>query len=304
MKLIKKLLKKIYPMLYWKLLFCKYKIKKNKINKMNIGEKKEYLNKLYRKVFNRDIDWNNPNKYSEKIQYQKLYGKNNKEKAQLTDKYLVREWICKKIGEKYLIPLIGVYDEFSDIDFDTLPNSFVIKCNHDSASVTVVKNKNAIDWKKLKYKYDYHMQTDFSFFSLEEHYTLIQPKIIIEKYLETYVGNICDYKFLCFNGEPYYCWVDSNRFNGHSRNLYDLDWNLLDWNINTYKNSCDKIEKPQGFEKMLEIAKKLSKGFPHVRVDLYNIEGKIYFGEMTFSSGSGLIYIDEQHDLMLGNLWK
>lgn len=292
-----------FPFIYWKFRYLKYILRKNKFKIMGLEEKKKYLNKIYNKIFNYDINWNSPKKFTEKIQYIKLFGKNNEIQAILADKYLVRDWIKEKIGEEYLIPLIGVYDKFSDINFDDLPNSFVIKCNHDSGSVTVVKDKNKVDWKKLRYKYDYHVKTNFYYFTLESHYSLIQPKIIIEQYLETSNEDVPDYKFLCFNGEPCYCWVDTDRFIEHKRNLYDLDWNLMDWQVGKYKKN-KKIIKPNNFNEMLDLVKNLCIDIPHVRVDLYDINGKIYFGEMTFTSESGFGYIDPNHDLMLGNLWK
>lgn len=300
-EIMKKILK-IFPKIEYKI---KYHIYKNNFKKsiyMSDDDKKNYLNIMYKKIFNCNIDWNNPRKLSEKIQYEKIYGKNDEIKALLTDKYKVRKWIKEKIGEEYLIPLIGIYNSFEEIDYNSLPNQFVIKCNHDSGSVTIVKDKSKVNWKNLRYKYNYHLKTDFSKFSLEKHYSLIIPKIIIEELVLCEDGDLPDYKFWCFNSKVYYCRVDISRYGNHKRNMYDLEWNLQEWVEGIYENKED-LERPNNFDEMVSIAKKLCIGFPEVRVDLYNANGKIYFGEMTFSSASGLEYIEPKYDLMLGNLW-
>lgn len=299
-QILKKYIKKSNHIYYF-YLYIVYKKRVKKFDRMTIDDKKEYIDNLYIKKFSRNINWQNPTCYTEKIQYLKLSNNNNELYAKLADKYEVREWVRDKIGDKYLIPLIGVYDAFEEIDYDLLPNQFVIKCNHDSGSVTVVKNKNKKEWKKLKYKYDYHLKTDFSKFTFESHYSLIKPKIIIEELIGD--GNIQDYKFLCFNGKPFYCWVDSDRFINHMRNTYDLQWSLQPWTMSNYNNNPN-LKKPENFEEMSELALLLCKGFPAIRVDFYNINGKIYFGELTFTSESGFGYLDEKTDKMLGQLWE
>ena len=130
-------------------------------------------------------------------------------------------------------------------------------------------------------------------------------KIICEKYIADKNNQLNDYKFLCFNGKPYYCWVDIDRMTEHKRNVYDINWNLQKWNQFNYSNSKKKLEKPKNYDKMINIAAKLSKDFPHVRVDLYNVDGKIYFGEMTFTNGKGYETINpEKYDKQLGDLWE
>lgn len=148
------------------------------------------------------------------------------------------------------------------------------------------------------------MKIDYAFNSnFEMHYTHIKPKIIAEKYLETSDGELPDYKFMCFGGKPYYCWIDSGRFMNHTRNVYDLNWNLQPWSQG-YPISDSLIEKPKNFEMMATLAEKLSEGFSHVRVDFYNIDGKLYFGEMTFTNASGLKKINPcEWDKKLGELW-
>ena len=190
---------------------------------MSYAEIESVINRRYAKIFGREIDWDNPQTYNEKIHVSKVYMP-TPEKTRLADKYLVREWIRGKVGEQYLIPLLGVYDSFDEIDFDSLPEQFVIKCNHDSGSITLVKDKSNLDFEALKQKYDRALLHNFAYMGFEMHYRDIKPKIIIEQYM----GNsISDYKFQCFCGEPYCCRIDYDRFGDHRRNVYDMNWKLL-----------------------------------------------------------------------------
>ena len=251
------------------------------------------------------LDLKNPKSYSEKIQWLKLFD-NDKLRTQLTDKVLVREWIKDKIGEKYLIPIYGVYDSFDEIDFDKLPNQFVIKTNHSSGWNIIVKDKKIFDKKKAKRKIERWLKRDYGLWSeFEIHYSPIVPKIIIEKYVVDSAGELNDYKFLCFDSECKYFWMDFDRTSNHKRNVYDLNWNLQPWNQFTYGNYEGIVEKPKNLDKMIEIAQILCRGFKHVRVDLYNVDGNIYFGEMTFTNGSGFEGIfPEEYDYKLGELIK
>ena len=223
-------------------------------------------------------------------------------KKELADKYTVRKWIANKIGDKYLIPLIGVYDKFDDIDFSKLPKKFVMKCNHDSGSVTICNNKENLNLKELRSDYNFYLKRNFADLNFEMHYKEIKPKILIEKNMGE---NINDYKFLCFDGKPYYCWVDVDRFHNHKRNVYDMKWELQPFNQSFYGNSVKKIEKPERFDEMIKLCEILSKDFDHVRIDLYDIKGKIFFGEMTFTNGDGMEMITpKEYDVELGKLWK
>lgn len=258
----------------------------------------------YEAAIGHKLNWDNLQTYTEKMQWAKLYDKNPL-KATLTDKYLVREWVEKTIGGEYLIPLLGAWDNFEDIDFSELPDRFVLKTNHGSGTNLIVKDKSKLNLKRAKRMFDDWMNIDYAYNSnFEMHYTDIKPKIIAEKYMETSTGELPDYKFLCFGGKPYYCWVDCGRFTNHTRNVYDLDWKLQSWSQCHPINEVI-IEKPAKFETMVMLAQKLSEGLSHVRVDFYNIDGNIYFGEMTFTNASGLerIYPDEW-DKRLGELWQ
>lgn len=276
-----------------------------RMRKISPNKYENKISKIYKKRIGKNINWNNPTTYTEKMQWEKLYD-NNPLKAELSDKYLVREWVKEKIGEKYLIDIYGVWDSFSEIDFKKLPKSFVLKTNHGSGTIYIVKDKNKMDYNEVKNLFDDWMQMDYAFCTgFELHYSKIRRRIIAEKYIETDNDDLQDYKFLCFDGKPYFCWVDVGRFSNHKRNVYDLDWNLQKWNQSEYGNTDETIPKPNNFSEMIKIAEKLCQGFSHVRVDLYNVKGKIYFGEMTFTNGSGFDKIvPDEYDLILGNMWK
>ena len=272
----------------------------------NIDERKypKLLQEEYCRRTGRSLDWNHLVTYNEKMQWAKLYDKDPR-KTEYSDKYKVREFVEKTIGSEYLIPLYGVYKKFDDIKFDELPKEFVLKTNNGSNTNIIVKDKEKLNLVEAKKKFTRWLHTDYSLISgFELHYRDIQPLIIAEKL----IGNgkdLWDYKFLCFSGKVYYVWVDIGRFSEHKRNVYDLEWNLQPWNQYNYGNFDGKIEKPKNFDKMVELATKLAQGFAHVRVDLYNVDGEIYFGEMTFTNGSGFEpIIPEKYNQMLGNLWK
>lgn len=297
---MKKILKKIIPQkIYNKYLLYVYKKRK----KLSFEDIENIISDRYYKEFNRKLSWDNPKTYTEKTNVSKVYGFKDEKRKQLTDKYLVREWVESKIGKEYLIPLYGVYNSFNEIDFNKLPDKFVIKCNHDSGSVTLCNDKSKLNLKELRYKYnEFYLKRNFAYIGYEMHYKDIEPKILIEKYMG---DKIRDYKFLCFDGKPYYCWVDFDRFGNHKRNFYDMDWKLQPFNQYSYGNFDKDVKKPKKFEEMKKIAEKLSSGFDHVRVDLYLIEDKIYFGEMTFTNGNGFEKITpDDWDYKLGKLWN
>ena len=265
------------------------------------------LEKRYYELTGIHMDINNPVTYSQKIQWLKLYDP-NPDRSMLTDKVAVREWIKEKIGEEYLIPIYGVYNSFDEIDFDTLPNQFVMKTNHSSGWNVVVKDKTKIDKKAVRKQFNKWMKMDYAFWTeYEPHYSPIVPQIIIEKYMEDSSGNLTDYKFLCFDNKPKFVWVDFDRFVNHKRNVYSMDWELQPWSQFTYGNYLPEggVPVPKGFDEMKRIAGILCEGFIHVRVDLYNVDGKVYFGEMTFTNGSGFEQLHPaEYEKSIGELIK
>ena len=232
---IKRNIKKILPN---KILYNYQLYKSNKRKKKTFLQIESEINNQYKNIFKKSINWNNPKTYTEKLNVSKVYNP-SKQKTELTDKIIVRKWIERKLGKEYLVPIIGVYKNFDDISFNELPSKFVIKCNHDSGSVTVVNDKKNLNIRQLKEKYDYHIKQNFSLIGFEMHYKDIEPKIIIEEYLG---DNINDYKFLCFNGKVYYCWIDFDRFSDHKRNMYDIKWNLQPFNQCNYANSNEILK--------------------------------------------------------------
>jgi len=255
----------------------------------NVIYKKELLQWWY-KAMKKPLNLNNPITFNEKIQWLKLYD-STPIKTILSDKYLVRNWVKEKIGEQYLIPLLGVYENFEDINFNKLPNQFVIKCNHGSGYNILVKDKNKLNVGIIRAKIKKWMKQNYSNLGKELNYRDIQPKIIIEKYMDDNSGDLRDYKINCFNGKPEFLWMDADRHSNHKRNLYDLNWKQLPYKLNSHYETFPSPEKPKYLKKLIKLASILSKGFSYVRVDFYIVNEKIYFGEMTFYTEGGIAEI-------------
>lgn len=212
-------------------------------------------------------------------------------KTKLTDKYLVREWVQEKIGQKYLIPLIGVFDSLDEIDINKLPEKFVMKTNHGSGCNMIVKNKNELNWSEVEKNFNKWMSINFAWMQgLELQYKDIKPIILVEHYIENNGNNLFDYKFYCFNGKAKYIQVIGNRnINKHfaQEAFYSVEWKMQDFTL-TYPRYENDIDKPKNLKEMIKIAEELAKDFIYVRVDLYELDdGAIKFGEMTFTPASG-----------------
>mgnify|MGYP002621725616 CR=1 FL=1 len=246
---------------------------------------------LIERQYRRPINWENPKTFTEKIQWMKLYD-STPIKTRLADKYLVRQWVAEKIGAEYLIPLLGVWDNFDDIDFDLLPEQFVLKCNHGSAMNIIVRDKKTFNIENAREKINAWLAIDFGAFLCELHYNNIKKKIIAEKFLTDGKNlDLTDYKFMCFNGKPEYCLFYSDRSTDCRLDYFDMDWKLTNFESSEHRNSDhpEKILQPENFELMKKLAAELCKDFAHVRVDFYEVEGKVYFGEMTFTPAAGLV---------------
>lgn len=262
-----------------------------------------YLKILFRYRMHRKLNLENPQALNDKLQWLKL----NDFKPVYTifaDKYEVRNFIANKVGEDYLVPLLGVWDTIDEIDFEKLPEQFVLKCTHDSGGVVTCRDKTKFDKdaaiKKLKHCYGRNYYQN----SREPAYKDVKPRIIAEKYLVDETGwDLKDYKIFCFHGIPTYIEVDYNRSVRHMLNAYDLDWNFLDFCDSSPNDRNADIKKPKKIDKMIEIAKKLSEGTEFIRVDLYSIDDKVYCGELTLYPGSGFIQFNPmQTDYELGKL--
>lgn len=237
---------------------------------------------FYYAEFGKLIDFKDPKTFNEKLNWLKVYYR-RPGLIKLVDKYEVKKYIADKIGEQYVIPTLGVWNKFEDINFDELPNQFVLKCTHDSGGLVVCKDKSKLNLEEAKAKIEKSLTNNYYLWTREWPYKGVKPRIIAEKYMEDQeTGELRDYKFFCFNGEPKLMFVASERGSKNTKfDFYDMQFHHMNI-VQHYPNSEFSIEKPEHFEKMITLAEKLSAGFPHVRVDFYEANGQVYFGEMTF----------------------
>jgi len=272
----------------------KKKILKNIKYALRVLPDSLYIQLYYFIRFKRICNLKNPKTYNEKLQWLKLYDRNS-DYINMVDKYEVKEYVSKIIGDEYIIPTLGVWDNFDEIDFDKLPNQFVLKCTHDSEGLVIVKDKKQFNINSAREKINSALKYNFYYIGREWPYKNIKPRIIAEEYMEDSVyGELRDYKFFCFDGEPKAMFIATDRNEGATKfDYYDLDFNHLDIK-QYYPNSINKISKPLQFEKMVELSKILSSNIPHVRVDFYEVNGKLYFGEMTFYHFSGFMPFQPQ----------
>lgn len=268
-----------------------------------------YLKVYYRMCLGRRLDLKHPKTYTAKLQWLKLHNTSDL-CTQLVDKYGVREFIKKKIGEEYLIPLLGVWNHFDNIDFEELPEQFVLKTNHGSGGVIICKDKSKLDKEEARAILENSLKENYFWDGREYPYKNVPPKIIAEKFMKDETGNApVDYKFFCFDGEPKVLFYASERYNAEGLppkfDYYDMKLNHLPVRSKGHDNAEKKLEMFPEFNEMKRIAAVLSEGFPHVRVDLYLVDGKIYFGEMTFHHDGGLVpFVPEEWDLKFGEMIK
>ena len=232
------------------------------------------------------FDLENPKSFNEKIQWLKLYDNSNL-KTELSDKYLVRNFIKNKIGEKYLVKLLGVWDSFDDINFDLLPEKFVLKANHGSGYNIIVNNKSNLNISEARKKINEWMKINYASRGYEFQYLNIKRKIIAEEYLENNNNDLYDYKIFCFDGKAKFIGFYSERNINVKLAFYDLNWTKL--NFTYYEEDEKIIPKPKNFEELIQISEILSQGFAHVRVDFYILnDGNVKFSEITFSDNNGM----------------
>lgn len=263
-----------------------------------------YIRWMYRLNIGRWPDLDNPKTFNEKLQWLKLYNR-KPEYTIMADKVKAKEWVAERIGQEYIIPTLGVWDDPDDIDFDALPDQFVLKCNHNSGTgMYICKDKSKMDVEAVKKGLRKGLKENYFLHGREWPYKNIPRKILAEKFMVDESGtDLKDYKIFNFDGEPEIIEVDYDRFVNHCRNVYDKEWNYIEMEIEYPSKRSRQIARPEHFEQMLELARKLSKGIPHVRTDFYSIEGKLYFGEMTFFHGSGHEHFrPEDWDERLGKL--
>ena len=264
---------------------------------------KLYLKIIFRIKIGKKLNLKDPKTFNEKLQWLKLYDRNPKY-TMMADKYKVREYVKEKIGEEYLIPILGVYDKFDDIDFNKLPNKFVIKCNHDSGSVIICKDKKKFNQKVAKKKIDRAMKYNYFYVGREWQYKNIERKIIIEEYLNKLDGDVKDYKFFIFNNHFVYSFVCSNRQEKVKFTFFDKNGKFIDIKQGGADNDKN-VKLPINYKKMIKLSETLAKGTTELRVDFYEVEGKIYFGELTFFDSSGFAKFEpEEWDEKIGSWLK
>lgn len=263
-----------------------------------------YLRLQYRCTFSKRLNLKDPKSYNEKIQWLKLFDRNPLYKR-LADKFEVKKYVAEKVGDQYIIPTLGVWDSFNDIEFRDLPEQFVLKCTHDTGSTIICRKNLDFDFSKAKKNLNRALKRDSFLPGREWVYKGIKPRIIAEKYMtDGKNSGLTDYKIFCFNGVPKCLFIATDRHLGDKYvkfDFFDIDFNPLNI-IQLHEQSSKETKKPVSFDEMIRLAKTLSSGIPHVRIDLYEINGKPYFGEFTFYHHGGTIpFKTEQWDEILGS---
>ena len=270
-------------------------------NMLNWMPDEAFLKRKFKLVMGHELDLESPKTFNEKLQWLKLYDRKPLY-TKLVDKYEVRKYIAEKIGEEYLIHLVGgPWDSPDEIDFDALPDRFVLKCTHDSGGVIICKDKSKLDIPAAKAKLNKRLKRNYYWVNREWPYKDVPHRIIAEKYMEDESGELRDYKVLCFNGEPKLIELHMGRFTKHTQDFYDTQWKRQDI-IQGSPMADEPTPRPVFLDDMLKMSSELSKDFPHIRVDWYGIEGKLYLGELTMYDASGLCAFDlEEWDSELGS---
>lgn len=247
---------------------------------------KQYLSVLYRYIMSQEMNWDNPKSFNEKLQWLKVYDR-NPEYSTMVDKYAVKKYVADRIGVEYIIPIFGVWKSFDDIDFSTLPDQFVLKCTHDSGGYVICRDKSSFDIESARKKITHNLKRNFYYVSREWPYKKVKPRVMAEKFMvDSKSPFLTDYKFFCFDGEPKIMYCSKDGSTETKTDFFDMDYNHLDMRM---KDPNDDVvpPKPVCFDEMKKLAGQLSKGIPHVRVDFYEIDGKVYFGEFTFYHNGG-----------------
>lgn len=271
----------------------------------NFLRDEEYLRITFERLLNKKLNLNNPKTFNEKIQWLKLYDR-KPEYTTMVDKYAVKKYVASIIGEEYIIPTLGVWNHFDEINFEKLPKQFVLKCTHDSGGLVICKDKNKLNLRAAKKTIEKCLRRNYYWYGREWPYKNVKPRIIAEKYMsDEGKEELSDYKVLCFNGEPKIIEVHKGRFYGnHTADNYDEFWNKTDIEQYDLPKSDEIMPKPAFLEEMLHLSKLLSKNLIHVRVDWYFTNNRLYFGELTFFDGSGYNLFCGDADELLGSWIK
>ena len=285
----KSITNKIHKMIKNPFYFFCYATRKGFINFL---PDKVCLSLVYRGAYGRKLNLDNPTRYSEKLQWIKLYDRCPLY-SKLVDKYEVKSYVSERIGEEYIIPTLGVWNSFDDISFENLPEQFVLKCTHDSGGLVICTDKKQLNIDNARTKINKSLKTNYYKLFREWPYKNVTPRIVAEKFMvDNATGELRDYKFYCFDGVVRALGIYSDRGAGKTTkaDYFDRDFNWLDlkWG---YEHAIERPEKPSLYDKMIEIAESLSQGFPEVRVDLYLCNNRVYFGELTFFHNAGFCSI-------------
>lgn len=310
---------------------CNPKIRFGYLSRIGFYNKmsdEKYLCKEWLYHFDKPLNLQDPQTFNEKLQWLKLYDR-RQEYTTMVDKYAVKKYVADKIGDQYIIPTLGVWNSFKEIDFTKLPNQFVLKCTHDSGGIVICRDKNHFDYKQAEKIISTYLKRKYYYCHREWPYKNVPPRIIAEQYMSE-DGNIelndykmmcfngkvkvaisreecglTDYKFYCFNGKPLYLYVSTGLENHRTAKMSFLktDWTFAEFGRKDYKPLDAIPEKPKNYDEMIKIAQKLSDGIPFLRVDMYEVNGKVYFGELTFHPCAGMMPFDPTSaDLKVGKL--
>ncbi|EPC05289.1 hypothetical protein HMPREF0994_06957 [Lachnospiraceae bacterium 3_1_57FAA_CT1] len=290
-----------------KTFFCRVVEKLNRENYLDCLSDKMYLKLVFRAKMGMRLNLQNPQTFNEKLQWLKLHDR-KPEYTSMVDKYEAKKYVAERIGEEYIIPTLGVWDNFEEIDFDSLPNQFVLKTTHDSGGVVICRDKISFDKKKAREKLEKSLKRNYYMQGREWPYKDVKPRIIAEQYMVDESGyELKDYKLFCFDGFAKAMFIASDRYKAGEEtkfDFFDMDFKHLPF-TNGHPNAEHEIKRPESFEKMKELAGKLSEGIPQVRVDFYDINGQIYFGELTLSHWGGMVpFKPEEWDYKFGEWIK
>lgn len=264
---------------------------------------KFYIKRQFKHYLHYSPNLTNPRTFQEKLQWLKLYDRKPVYSV-MVDKYEAKDFIQKKIGAEYIIPTIGIYNHSSEIDYDLLPEQFVMKTTHDSGTVVVCKDKSKLDIDKTNRYLDKRLRRKYYLIEREWPYKNVKPRIIVEKLIGQPGEDLCDYKFFCFDGQPKLMFIVSNRWGegGHKADFFDMEGNPVKVYQPGYENTLVPPQLPSCFEKMKELASTLSEGVPHLRVDFYYTNNQIYVGELTFSDSGGYVpFVPDDYNYILGD---
>lgn len=273
----------------------------NNYNIYHIKDDEKYIKICYKYYFKEKINLIDPKGFNEKLQWLKLHDR-KEFYHDLVDKYKVRKYVSDKIGEKYLIPLLGVWNNFDDINFDEAPDRFVLKCTHDSGTVAVCNDKKSFNVDKVKKLFEKRMKRNFYLQNREWPYKGLEPKIIMEENIAIDGTVPDDYKLMCFSGKVQVVQYHRGRFSNHEQFHYDRNLNLLHFNNEGYTNDNAPTLDKDILKEMFILAEKIAKDFIHVRVDFYYVNNSIKFGEITFYDGAGFVPFNNGGEEYLGNL--